>query len=86
MDHHKRKTKGLIVEKGSDKKGELDELIDQELEQKRLEEEKKDPLEQMRKMKPLVYPLTKKVFKFQEFGGPSKPKQKVDKDDGNTRR
>ena len=22
----------------------------------------------MRKMKPLVYPLTKKVFKFQEFG------------------
>ena len=89
MEHHKKKTKGLVIEKGSDKKGELDELIDQELEQKKLEEEKKDPVEQMRKMKPLVYPLTKKVLRFQEFGDPKKDKHgrvKADKDDGNARR
>ena len=87
MEHHKKKTKGVVIEKGSDKKGELDELIDQELEQKKLEEEKKDPLEQMRKMKPLVYPLTKKVLRFQEFGDPKKDKRsKADKDDGNARR
>ena len=64
MEHHKKKTKGHSIVGGSEKKGELDELIDQELEQKKLEEEKKDPLEQMRKMKPLVYPLSKKVLRF----------------------
>ena len=42
MEHHKKKTKGVIIDKGSDKKGELDELIDQEFEQKKLEEEKED--------------------------------------------
>ena len=87
MEHHKKKTKGVIIDKGSDQKGGLDELIDQEIEQKKLEEEKKNPLELMRKMKPLVYPLTKKVFKFQEFGAKAKRKDDIDNlPEGNAKR
>ena len=64
MDHIKKtRNKGLATQSG-----ELNDLIQKDLEMKEKENEKKDAAELMRKMKPLVYPISKKVQKFKEFG------------------
>ena len=57
MDHIKKtRNKGLATQSG-----ELNDLIQKDLEMKEKENEKKDAAELMRKMKPLVYPISKKV-------------------------